>query len=227
MYPTHLLFTPLTAILAYTGSFVLIRYKLSDAASQAPTPAPASPVATHRTRHAPSASAAESQTTTLRGSELNRDKPRRTSFSTPAGRSSTETAATANANARVPPLLARPTELLSNFLRQTQSSLTASLVLTRNISVSRVHPFAFLHFRANKRALAPGDLDGDGVVDTGELMRLLNRCHNVCALLSLMGFLQLMVGVLSYAWSTLDRAVSIYASACLAFTMAVGTLAIH
>lgn len=71
------------------------------------------------------------------------------------------------------------------------------------------------------------DTDADMEMDHRSLMRLLTRCHTACSLFILVGFVLQVTGVLAFVWSSYVRAVSVWGSACVAFVVVVGFVALH
>jgi hypothetical protein len=55
---------------------------------------------------------------------------------------------------------------------------------------------------------------------------LLEACHTLCMLLSVLGFIMAMVGVLCYTWAMLPRSSGILSSACIGFCVIAAVAAI-
>ncbi|KAI0062458.1 hypothetical protein BV25DRAFT_1915993 [Artomyces pyxidatus] len=132
------------------------------------------------------------------------------------GRTRTPHAAeTAASPAEKQPSLTFPTSPVIPFFSTRLLSLPLPPLLhppmSRTIVIHRLHFFT------------PKNPDEDSAL----LMSLLVRCHTVCSTFALAGFVLVMVGVISYVWAALERAVSIFASACVATTLAVGLVALY
>ena len=93
-----------------------------------------------------------------------------------------------------------------------------------NIDIRRVKLLDF-------SAIFPCIREVDPVVDAEKnaaaLVRLLNRCHNVCSMFALMGFLLVIIGIVAYVWAVLERSVAIFGSACVGFCIIFGLAALH
>jgi hypothetical protein len=89
--------------------------------------------------------------------------------------------------------------------------------------------------RVNLRALvscvASAVHDGDPKVDAEKnakaLVRLLNRCHTVCSVFALSGFVLVVTGIVAYVWTVLERSVAIFGSACVGVCITLGLAALH
>jgi hypothetical protein len=96
-----------------------------------------------------------------------------------------------------------------------------------NIDLRRV---SFLNFGTIVPCLASPIDDGDPKADAEKnvkaLVRLLNRCHNVCSTFAVAGFLLVITGIVSYVWTVLERPVAIFGSACVGFCIVVGFAAL-
>lgn len=93
-----------------------------------------------------------------------------------------------------------------------------------NIDIRRVKLFDFC-------TVFPCIREVDPVVDAEKnavaLVRLLNRCHNVCSMFALMGFLLVVTGIVAYVWAVLERSVAIFGSACVGFCIILSFAALH
>ena len=57
-------------------------------------------------------------------------------------------------------------------------------------------------------------------------MRLLNRCHSVCTIFALSGFVLLITGIAAYLWAVLEHTVAIFGSACVGVCIILGLAAL-
>jgi len=67
--------------------------------------------------------------------------------------------------------------------------------------------------------------DGDSRADeknANALMHLLNRCHNVCTIFALSGFVLVITGIGAYLWTVLEQSVAIFGSACVGVCIILG-----
>ncbi|KAI0059912.1 hypothetical protein BV25DRAFT_1828319 [Artomyces pyxidatus] len=187
-----LIFHAAAAILAYIGSFVLIRYKLFE--TQVPNPD--SPTSAHASTH----SAAESG-----HSESKKARPA-IMYPLPSTNSGIRQGLGGRGFSKTllshtPDILSHPPDILAALLPDQP---------TRGISVHRVG------FRAPK----------DPSADSESLMRLLTRCQRVCSLFALLGFVLVVVGIVTFVWTAFARGPSIFASACVAFAVSLGVVAL-
>jgi hypothetical protein len=58
------------------------------------------------------------------------------------------------------------------------------------------------------------------------LIRLLNRCHIVCTIFALTGFLLLVTGICTYLWTVLEHSVAMFGSACVGVCIILGLAAL-
>ena len=205
------LFTTLThspifsAILAYVASFVLVRYRLNDAQSTlgSPTPSPKSAITTVYAKYAPPGRSSVNQRGKLSALESG-------------------TRVGVNQGHNFHTLLSSPVTSLFSTLSTMFTSLLDEPPLL-NIDIRRV---SFLDFSAIIPCVGESVRDGDPNADAEKnaiaLVNLLNRCHHVCSIFALMGFLLVVTGILSYVWAVLERTVAIFGSACVAFCIFVG-----
>jgi hypothetical protein len=93
-----------------------------------------------------------------------------------------------------------------------------------NIDLRRVSLF-------NLGALLPcipnGDPKADAEKNAKALVRLLTRCHRMCSLFALVGFVLVLMGIISYVWAVLERTVAIFGSACVGVCMFLGLAALY
>ena len=202
----------LSAILAYVASFVLVRYELNDAQS---------------TLGAPKSGASKSKSaiTTVYAKY------------SPPGRSSVNqrgklSALEAGSHAGVDrghsfhAFLSSPvTSLFSTISAMFTSLLDQPPLL--NIDIRRV---SFLDFNAIfpcvGESVLDGNLDADAEKNAIALVRLLNRCHHVCSIFALIGFLLVVTGIVAYVWAVLEHSVAIFGSACVGFCILLGLAAL-
>ena len=59
------------------------------------------------------------------------------------------------------------------------------------------------------------------------LLRLLNRCHNVCSVFALSGFILVITGITAYLWAVLERTVAIFGSVCVGACIVLGLAALR
>jgi hypothetical protein len=200
----------LSAILAYIASFILIRYKLNDAES---TPDDAkSAINTVYAKYAtpgrvpPAAdkrgklSALESGSNTKIGVERGHSSHTLSSPFSP-----------------VAPIFSTLSTMFTSLLDHPP---------ILNIDIRRI---SFLDFRAIFPCV--GEPIRDPVADAEKnsvaLVRLLNRCHHVCSMFALAGFLLLVTGIVTYIWAVLERSVAIFGSACVGVCIVFGLAALH
>lgn len=178
---------PDAAILAYCGSFVLIRYRLKDA---------------EKTERDTESTAKPSV-----------DTYRRTSCaSVPRLAPGSTLSATTT-----------PTEYVRDISWEAYNDLRSL------ISVSQVHPFAWLCGMARKAGLKK-DPEASGVDDTvaqlHSMVRMLTRVHTVTVIMTVLGFILALLGTIAYFWTGLPRALGIFASACLGGCIFAGAIAV-
>ena len=76
--------------------------------------------------------------------------------------------------------------------------------------------------------IAPdGNTRADEEKNANALMRLLSRCHTVCTIFALSGFLLVITGISTYLWAVLDHSVAIFGSACVGVCIILGIAALH
>jgi hypothetical protein len=89
----------------------------------------------------------------------------------------------------------------------------------------------FFNLRALVSCVASPVHDGDPKVDAEKnakaLVRLLNRCHSVCSVFALSGFVLVVTGIVAYVWTVLERSVAIFGSACVGVCITLGLAALH
>lgn len=87
-----------------------------------------------------------------------------------------------------------------------------------------MHPFT--RKKVNTSPEQGPDAD-DPETNIDALSRLLLRCHRACSAFTLVGFTLLLIGVVSFAWTVLDRAVGIFTSCCVASALVIALYALH
>jgi len=76
-------------------------------------------------------------------------------------------------------------------------------------------------------ATPDGDPRADEEKNATALMRLLNRCHTVCTIFALSGFVLVITGIAAYLWAMLEHFVAIFGSACVGVCIILGLAALH
>jgi hypothetical protein len=74
--------------------------------------------------------------------------------------------------------------------------------------------------------IADGNPIADEEKNANALMRLLSRCHAVCTIFALSGFLLLITGIGAYLWAVLEHSVAIFGSACVGVCIILGLAAL-
>jgi len=96
-----------------------------------------------------------------------------------------------------------------------------------NIDLRRVSLF---NFGALLPCIPTPVQDGDKAdaeKNAKSLVRLLNRCHRMCSIFALVGFILVLVGIISYVWAALEHTVAIFGSACVGVCMFLGFAALY
>jgi hypothetical protein len=207
------------AILAYVASFVLIRYRLNG--EQSTTGSSESPITTLYSKYAPAGSTSAHQQRTPSALESGNSSSRRKAEHTPHPHSSHSLTSSPFTPFLVgwPPLFSTLTTTLTSFLEEPP---------LLKIDLRRVSVF---NFSAFVPCVAGPVHDGDPKVEAEKnaraLVRMLNKCHSVCSMFALAGFICVVTGIVSYAWAVLERPVAIFASACVGFCITLGFAALH
>lgn len=81
--------------------------------------------------------------------------------------------------------------------------------LEGRVFIHQVQPFPFSCFRRSEKPPSNG-------MHLDPPIRLLSRCHTLSVSMALSGFVLLLVGILTFAWTALPLSVSIFCSVCLA-----------
>jgi len=203
-----LVFHAAAAILAYIASFVLIRYKLHDAESIPGDPKSA--INTVYATYVPTGPPSVDQRGKLSALESGSNTKTRVE----RGHSSHTLSSPFSP---VAPLFSTLSTMITSLLDHPP---------ILNIDLRRV---SFLDFRAIIPCI--GEPVRDPVADAENnsiaLVRLLNRCHHVCSMFALAGFLLVITGIVAYIWAVLERSVAIFGSACVGFCIVFGLAALH
>jgi hypothetical protein len=71
-----------------------------------------------------------------------------------------------------------------------------------------------------------GNHRADEEKNANALMRLLSRCHTVCTIFALSGFVLVITGISTYLWVVLEHPVAIFGSACVGVCIILGIAAL-
>ena len=191
-----------SAILAYVSSFVLVHYRLNDAES---TPGDSSNVTAVYVKY--------SQPGLVRPPVNQRGKLSALEAGPHVGVGHHKSRSFSSSS--VVPFFSTLSTMFSSLLEQPP---------LLNIDIRRVRLFDF-------SAIFPCIREVDPVVDAEKnaaaLVRLLNRCHNVCSMFALIGFLLVITGIVAFVWAVLDHTVAIFGSACVGFCIIFSLAALH
>ena len=202
------------AILAYVAAFVLIRYRLNGVQS---TPSTAdSSIATVYAKYTPSGPSNVDQQRTPSALESGTSRSREK-----AGHAHHSHAHTSSSSPATPFLFGWPP--FFSTLTSTMTSLLDEPPLL-NIDLRRVSLF---NFGRLVPCVPSRDPKADAEKNAKALVRLLNRCHSVCSIFALAGFLLVVTGIVSYVWTVLERPVAIFGSACVASCIVLAIAALH
>ena len=204
----------LLAIVAYSASFVLIKYQLNDAEKKEVKYFPPN----LGLSRVPSTSQQTPQSTERPSHERSRRKHASRSHRPSASQEST-----------LGP--SNPLEAIADFPLEVFTDLRGL------VSIDRAHPFWFLpcgrrakmQDRVHTRG---GDPDPEGVVlghvaaRLKDMIEVLSRAHVVCAWMANAGFLLALLGILTYAWTEVPLALSVFSSACLGVCAVAATVAL-
>ncbi|TFK87585.1 hypothetical protein K466DRAFT_490598, partial [Polyporus arcularius HHB13444] len=187
-----IIFHVCAAIVAYVASFVLIRYRLNDAEKKEEG-AVKEP---HSRSRAPSTSRNATEKRRIRQSSHQHSHRPSASMGSTLGPSS-------------------PIDAIADFPTEVFTDLRGL------VSVYRTHPLWFLRCGAPRKPQRSRDMDPEAsVVDDATAMLkgmvgVLARAHTVCAGMSSLGFVLALLGILTYSWTAVPIALSIFASACM------------
>ncbi|KAH9067637.1 hypothetical protein EDB87DRAFT_1573231 [Lactarius vividus] len=199
-----LIFHAATAILAYVASFVLIRYKLNDAQSIPGGSDSKTAIATVYAKYGQPPVDEQGKLSALESGHVR-----------------------AEHGHHFRGLLSSPIAPFLSTLSTAFSSLLDHPPIL-NIDIRRVSLFDFSAVvPCVGESVNDGDRDADAEKNAIALGRLLNRCHSVCSLFALAGFLLLVTGIITYVWAVLEDSVAIFASACVGVCIAFGLAALH
>ncbi|RDX49323.1 hypothetical protein OH76DRAFT_1403908 [Lentinus brumalis] len=183
-----IIFHVCASILAYIGSFVLIRYRLADAEKT-------------------------EQDTESAAPKLSVDTARK-QFR--AGMQTLSPGPVLSATTT-------PTEIVRDITWEAYTDLRSL------ISVSQVHPFAWLcgvvrkaGFRKDHEAAGADD----AVVKLNSMVLMLTRVHTVTVVMAILGFILALLGTIAYFWTEIPRTLGIFASACLGGCLFAGAIAV-
>ncbi|KAI0282862.1 hypothetical protein BGY98DRAFT_64594 [Russula aff. rugulosa BPL654] len=204
-----------SAILAYVASFVLIRYKLNIAEST--TGSSESPITTVYAKYAPPGSTSVDKRKTPSALESGKSSSRRKvehthHHNTHASPSSSAT-----------PFLVGWPPLFSTFSHSLTTLLDDPPLL--KIDCRRVSLFGSRGL-LSCIAIPNGNPIADDEKNANALMRLLSRCHTVCTIFALSGFILVITGICVYLWAVLEHSVAIFGSACVGVCIILGLAAL-
>jgi hypothetical protein len=206
------------AILAYVAAFVLIRYRLNSV--QSTTSSSESPITTVYAKYAPpgtkSISVEKAQTPSAleSGNSSSRHKVDHTKH-----HHNTHAFASSSAS---PFLVGWPP--LFSTLSNTFTSLLDDAPLLK-IDLRRVSLFDFGGLLSCITSPG-GNPRADEEKNAKALIRLLNRCHSVCTVFALSGFVLVITGIVAYLWAVLEHSVAIFGSACVGVCIILGIAAL-
>jgi len=204
-----LIFHAAAAILAYVASFVLIRYKLND--EQSASDSPDSMVSAVYAKYPHSVLASADQPQTPSALESGKSGPREKVHNTRAFTSLSATSFFFGWS----PFLSTLTMGLGSLLDEPPSL---------KIDLRRVSLFGSM-VPCFPTPLHDGN-PKDAEKNMKALMRLLGRCHGVCSIFSLSGFILVVTGIIAYVWAVLERSVAIFGSACVGACIILGFAAL-
>ncbi|KAH9955027.1 hypothetical protein BC827DRAFT_1322744 [Russula dissimulans] len=197
------------AILAYVASFVLIRYKLNDEQSTSGSSDSMITAVYAKYPHSVPISAGQPQTPSVL--ESGKSGPREKVHNTRAFTSLSATSFFFG----WPPFLSTLTTGLGSLLDEPPSL---------KIDLRRVSMFGSMVPRFPTPVHDGNSKDAEKNMKA--LMRLLGRCHGVCSIFALSGFILVITGVIAYVWAVLERSVAIFGSACVGACIILGLAAL-
>ncbi|PIL33558.1 hypothetical protein GSI_04181 [Ganoderma sinense ZZ0214-1] len=210
-----IIFHVCASIVAYSASFVLIKYQLNDAEKKEEKYFPTSPDLSR----APSISHRTPQSSTEKP-----ERPRRKHTSHSHRPSTSQGSHHGSSN---------PIETITDFPLEVFTDLRGL------VSMDRAHPFWFLSCgrrprprdrdEEQVRARSRGDPEamvGHTAARLKDMIDVLSRAHVVCAGMALVGFVLALLGILTYAWTAVPLALSVFASACLGVCVIAATVAL-
>ncbi|CAL1711400.1 unnamed protein product [Somion occarium] len=237
-----LIFHVCSAITSFTGSFILIRFKLLDAKQHEHEIEVSTGSAHPSTANLPLHTTSEKEKAQVKvhRARSNPIPAHLTNNIVPTRSGRTKIADTANiSNTSLPPHLSRTHT--TNSLHNLAAAAEHSLDFLPNwsdifnsfqgrVCIDRVHPFAFVSPRRRKSGLeGPEGGKGSEDQDTSgtELdppVKLLTRCHSLSTVMAVCGFVLACVGILAFLWTSLPRSVGIFGSACLGVCLISGAV---
>jgi len=184
-----LVFHVCAAITSFIGSFVLIRYKLLDAKKH---------------EHTVERTASGSNYTTPSAPE----KPHLVHANTISA-SAVPTRTRHRTNSTLHGIASHSLDFLPNW-----NDIMAGL--QGRVSINRVHLFDCISPRRRSKDPEKGTWTSpDTQTELEPPVKLLSRCHTLSASMALFGFILAVLGILTFAWTSLPRSIAIFASACL------------
>ncbi|KAI0669640.1 hypothetical protein C8Q78DRAFT_1070722 [Trametes maxima] len=195
-----IIFHVCASIVAYIGSFVLIRFRLTNAEKEeesvlaaptfAPTPADTytrSPVVEKRSTHT----------------------RKESGFSHGRSHAHTHHASASTSSAAAGP--ASPMDTIRDFPLEVFTDLRSL------VSVDRAHPLWFLpwaSYRRDARRVKQGPQDA-ALAALETIVGVLSRAHTVSATMASLGFVLALLGILTYSWTAVPSSLGIFASVCM------------
>ena len=204
------------AILAYVASFVLIRYKLNNA--QSTTNSSESPITTVYAKYASPGSKSVDKRQTPSALEAGKSSSRRKVEHTSRHHNTH-----AHASSLTTPFLTGWPPLFSTLSNSLTTLLDDPPLL--KIDLRRVSIFGLSEV-SSCFDIPDGNPSADEEKNANSLMRLLNRCHTVCTIFALSGFLLVITGISTYLWAVLEHSVAIFGSACVGVCIILGIAAL-
>ncbi|KAI0645192.1 hypothetical protein C8Q79DRAFT_757249 [Trametes meyenii] len=193
-----IIFHVCASIVAYIGSFILIRFRLTNAEKEeesifaGPTPAPAdtytrSPVAEKRSAHT------RKESSFMHAhSHAHSHRPSASMGSATAGPAS-------------------PMDTIRGFPLEVFTDLRSL------VSVDRAHPLWFLpwaSYRRDAQRVKQGPKDA-ALAALETIVGVLSRAHTVSATMASLGFVLALLGILTYSWTAVPSSLGIFASVCM------------
>jgi len=207
--------------LAYVASFVLIRYKLNNA--QSTTGSSESPITTVYAKYAPPGSISVDKVQTPSALESGNSSSRHRAKAHKVEHTKHHHNTHAFASSATTPFLVGWPPLFST-LSNTFTSLLDEPPLLK-IDLRRVSLFGSRGL-LSCTGIPDGNPRADEEKNANALIRLLNRCHSVCTVFALSGFVLVITGIAAYLWAVLERTVAIFGSACVGVCIILGLAAL-
>ncbi|KAI0079238.1 hypothetical protein K474DRAFT_1770348 [Panus rudis PR-1116 ss-1] len=223
-----LIFHICASITSFTGSFVLIRYKLLDADRHehgiceppaSPTTSTIPNIPTVTTTSFTDLPEREKRTPQSRREHLSVEDPTPSTLHNTSPRPHMHYSHTASSS------LHHLAEETMNFFPDWSNIMSS---FQGRVSINRIHPFGFLSLKRTRGREKGIDIGDDMPKDVGaELeppVKLLSRCHTLSVIQAVCGFILAVLGILVYLWTTVARSVSIVASAVLGVCLLAATI---